>query len=223
LLLGERSGRNNSDFFFSVELGVELLVSLGDFLDVHKLFVFLEHLNESNSDWLNSSDLNESVSELSNLSRSNTSVLSEELERLGVLVQKLNISHVFVNFEKSVLSGGAAEKNTSISSFNGVLNGWWQVVWGRLNNLNVTNSEWLEQVLGEIWGLNGGRGSMGGGVSRNSFVNNFLNNFLLLLRDLTLGGGTCITLLLSLSSLLGGEVSLQKICQINYMLILRFV
>jgi hypothetical protein len=97
------------------------------------------------------------------------------------------------------------------------------VVWGRLNLLNVTNSEWLEQVLGEFWGLNGGRGSVGGGVSGNSFVNNLLDNFLLLLGDLTLGGGTGITLLLSLSSLFGGEVSLQKICQINYMPILRFV
>ena len=146
LLLGERSGGNNGDLFFSVELGVELLVSLSDFLDVHQFFVFLEDFNESDCDWLDSSDLDESVSELPNLSRSNTSVLSEELEGFRVLVQKLDIFHVFVNFVKSFLSGGAAEKNTSISSLNCVLNRWGQVIWSGVNHLDVSNGEWLEQV-----------------------------------------------------------------------------
>ena len=65
-----------------------------------------------------------------NFSASYTGVLGEELERFGVVIQALDVSHVLKNGKESFRLGSGGEENGCISSLNSVLCKWRLVVFG---------------------------------------------------------------------------------------------
>ena len=60
-----------------------------------------------------------------------------------------------------------SEENGGISSLNSVVLSWWLVIWGRLNLLNITNGESLEEILANSLLLGGLIGSREIGLSLN--------------------------------------------------------
>lgn len=64
------------------------------------------------------------------LDRANTSILSEEVEGLRIVVKSLEVDEVLIDGEEGLLLRGGSEKNASISSLNGVLDDWGLVIWG---------------------------------------------------------------------------------------------
>jgi len=65
-----------------------------------------------------------------NFSASYTGVLGEELERFGVVIQALDVSHVLENGKERLGLGSGGEENGCVSSFNSVLGKWRLMVFG---------------------------------------------------------------------------------------------
>ena len=85
------------------------------------------------------SDTTESLVEEADLLNSNTSVLSEQLERFGVLIKTLDVSNIFIDGVKSLLLRSTGEEDGGISALDGVFLGWWLVIGGRVDLLNITD------------------------------------------------------------------------------------
>lgn len=152
------------------------------------------------------SDTTESLVEEADLLNSNTSVLSEQLERFGVLIKTLDVSNIFIDGVKSLLLRSTGEENGGISALDGIFLGWWLVIRGRVDLLNITDRESCEEAGVNLFCCLGLRSSreIGSGLywrwswfRYEYFFNNLLNDFLL---DSL---GTSVNLIISGSSLCG--------------------
>ena len=164
------------------------------------------------------SDTAESLVEEADLLNSNTSVLSEQLERFGVLIKALDVSNIFIDGVKSLLLRSTGEEDGGISALDGVFLGWWLVIGGRVDLLNITDRESCEEAGVNLFcclGLRSCR-EIGSGFYwlwcwfRYDLLDNFFNDFLLdslnFSVDLIISGSSLCGLLATL--LLFGEGSL---------------
>jgi hypothetical protein len=98
--------------------------------------------------------------------------------------------------------GGSTEEDTSIAAGDSVLGNWWLVAGARLQNVDVSESEGLEELLsnylGDEFEVVGNGGVFGIGLGRGSLVNGLVSNGLL-----DVGGGSASSGCRSL--LLGGH------------------
>ena len=145
LVLGETVGGDDGDLLLLVELLVELAVLLGDLLDEHQALVLREHLDEADGNLVEVTGLLKASVELSDLLDTDTSILGEQLEGLGVGVEFTEESHVFVDIIKSGLLRGGCEEHGSIAPWDGVFLGGGLVVRGGLNFLDITEGESVEE------------------------------------------------------------------------------
>jgi len=166
------------------------------------------------------SDTTESLVEEADLLNSNTSVLSEQLERFGVLIKTLDVSNIFIDGVKSLLLRSTGEENGGISALDGVFLGWWLVIGGRVDLLNITDRESCEEAGVNLFCFLGLRScrEIGSGLYwlwswfrydlLDNFFNNLFNDFLLdsLGVNLFISGSSLCGLLATL--LLFGEGSL---------------
>jgi len=122
LLAGAQGvSRDDGDLLLLVELLIKLSVFLSDGLDEGESLVLSQNLQELNSKWVEIGDTLQSIVEFGDFLDTDTSVLGEKLETLGVIIEALDIGHIFVDGEEGFLLGGGGEENGGISSLDGVL------------------------------------------------------------------------------------------------------
>ena len=136
---GELRSRDNGDLLLLVEFTVQLNVPLRDLANEYETFVLGQHGQEVHRDGVELSSLLEDAVEVLDFLFADTTVLGEEFEVFGVLVELTEVNHVFVDVEESGVVGSGGEKNTGIATFNSVLLAWRLVVGGGVDNLDVAN------------------------------------------------------------------------------------
>jgi hypothetical protein len=105
---------------------IELLVLLSDFLNEHESLVLSKDFNELDGDWVEiSSSIEESLIEKLDFFHANTSVLSELLEALRVIIKLTKEHHIFKHIVETFLLRSSGEKNCSISAWDSVFFGRW--------------------------------------------------------------------------------------------------
>ena len=159
LVLSEVSGRDDRDLLLLVELLVQLAVLLGDLVELAETLVLGEDSQELVSDFAECSSLCEGLIELADFFGANTAILGKEAEHLRVLVDSLQEAHVLEALEKIIVLRSSGEKDTSVAASNSILLVRRLVVVGRVNPLDVTNSEGCEE--GVINGFHVGDSSIG--------------------------------------------------------------
>lgn len=103
LTLGQDLCGDYCDFFFLVQKLVQFLVPLSDTADEREPFVLSKDFQELDGQWMESSDTLKSFVELCDFLETDSSVLGEQEEGFGVIVETLQIHNVFVNGEKRLL------------------------------------------------------------------------------------------------------------------------
>jgi hypothetical protein len=156
----EGLSRDDGDLLLTVELLVQLLVSVRDGVDIVETLVLGKDLNELESDRVEVTDGLESLVEESDLLKTNTGVQGEVAEGLGVLVEALKVSDILEHGVEGALSGGSHEKDGSIATLDGVLHVGRLVIGSGCNLLDITKAEGGEQ------GLVDGLASLGRGGGR---------------------------------------------------------
>ena len=159
LVLSEVSGRDDRDLLLLVELLVQLAVLLGDLVELAETLVLGEDSQELVSDFAECSSLCEGLIELADFFGANTAILGKEAEHLRVLVDSLQEAHVLEALEKIIVLRSSGEKDTSVAASNSILLVRRLVVVGRVNPLDVTNSEGCEE--GVFNGIHVGDRSIG--------------------------------------------------------------
>ena len=135
---------------FLVELLIEFAELLSDFLDVHESLVLSEDLDEADGDSVEVSGLLEACVEEADFLETDSGILGEHLEALGVSVELAEEFHVLENVVESGFLGGGGEEHSGVAAGDGVFLGRGLVVGGRLDLLHVTNSECLEERFIEV-------------------------------------------------------------------------
>ena len=103
--------RDDGNLLLFVKLLVKLLVSVSDISDESQSLVFGQNFKELDSQWVEIANAAESLVELMDFFVSNTSVLSEKLEGLRVLIKTSNILHIFIDGVEGLLLGSTSEEN----------------------------------------------------------------------------------------------------------------
>lgn len=155
------------------------------------------------------------------LFRADTSVLSEELERLGVIIQSFDVGDVFVDGVESLSLRSTGEEDGSVSTLDGVLLGRRLVVWGRLDLLNVTCAKRSEERLINLLVLRSSLGSREIWLGWlwgwfRGWLSNWLFNGCIFFSSFVFSDG--LLRVLSLSALLLSKVSLHSLLVINEVL-----
>lgn len=202
---------NDGDLLLSIQFLVQLLVPIGNTTNIGESLVLGQNLEEFHGKRLEISNRAQSLVEKSDFLSTDTSVLSELFESLRVLVQRLKVNNILINGEKGTFGGSRREEDGGISTLNSVFLGWWLIIRGGFDNLNITNAESSEKILRDLthWLRFGGTREISLGSSW-LVVNNWFRFCNVLLSssffNMLLFGWLVSDLLLSLST----EVSLHS-------------
>ena len=145
LVCGKFSGGDDGDLLLLVELLVQLGVLLGDVVDLVQTLVLGQDGQETHGGFAEGSRLLERGVKLGDLFAADATILGEQTELLAVSVDLLHEAQVLVHVVQIAVLRSCGEKHARVAALNGVLLGGWLVIWGRFNNLDVSDREGLEE------------------------------------------------------------------------------
>ena len=118
LTIRERSGRDDRDFLFFVELLVKLSVLGANLLKINETLVLCKNSQEVDCGFAERSSLSEGLVEQSDFFGTDTAILSEETERLTMTVEFLQVHHVFVYIKERVFLRSSGEEDACVATFD---------------------------------------------------------------------------------------------------------
>ena len=121
LVAREGLSRDDRDLFLLVFGLVQLDVLVSNLADEVQALVVGKNGQEVERGVAEGGSLLEGHVQLSNFFAANATVLGEEAEGLTVLVDFLQVAHIFVHGVKGILLGSGREKNAGVATLDGVL------------------------------------------------------------------------------------------------------
>lgn len=111
-----------------------------------KSFIFCKNFQKFNCQWIEISNALESLIEQFDFFSTNSSILCKKIEWLWMFIESLNVYHVFIDCIQWFLLWSCWEKNTCISTFNGILVYWCLIIRSTIYYVDISYGEWLKKL-----------------------------------------------------------------------------